>query len=152
MVRISFVFACVLCVVFAVCVCDMLSFFMLPLTPSSSLLPLLSQLSHLLKHTTLTVIDHPSSNAIVCSIGYQCKPLQPTSYVSKLFMVSPTGVDECCSTGLSYVNPTYCKSKTMGVFSRMWFVDYSAKLCVSLHYMCLIVFCLKYSVLLLFYI
>ena len=117
---------------------------MLSLTPASSLLPPAPP--------TLTVIDHPSSNAIVCSIGYQCKPLQPTSYVSKLFMVSPTGVDECCSTGLSYVNPTYCKSKTMGVFSRMWFVDYSAKLCVSLHYMCLIVFCLKYSVLLLFYI
>jgi len=75
------------------------------------------------------VIDHNPSNALICSIGYTCQLLRPTAWVSKMYRVSPAGVEECCSEGLSYVNPSYCKAKTMGIVSRKWFVEYAEKLC-----------------------
>ena len=48
-----------------------------------------------------------------------------------MYHVSPAGVEKCCSEGLPYVNPSYCKAKTMGIVSRKWFVDYAKKKCVS---------------------
>mmetsp|Transcript_18714 Transcript_18714/g.40525 ORF Transcript_18714/g.40525 Transcript_18714/m.40525 type:complete len:704 (-) Transcript_18714:151-2262(-) len=77
------------------------------------------------------VIDHNPQNTIVCSIGYTCQLLQSSSYIAKLYPVSPAGVQECCEDAAlgSSVNPDYCRSKTMGVVSNLWFVDYGAKLC-----------------------
>ena len=80
------------------------------------------------------VINNNPLNAMIYSIGHSYWLLQSSSYISKLYPVSPMGVQECCqdaSLGSSF-NANYCKSKTMGVVSGLWFVDYSAKLCVSL--------------------
>ncbi len=77
------------------------------------------------------VIDHDPSNAIICSIGYMCNLLLPTAWMSKLYPVTPAGVDECCAEGLPYVNPSYCRAKTMGIVSRKWFADYVEGICVG---------------------
>lgn len=78
------------------------------------------------------LIDHDPSNAMICSIGYTCRLIPSASYIAKLYHVSPAGVGECCSEGLSlekHVNPSYCKARTMGVVSRKWFVNYAERLC-----------------------
>mmetsp|Transcript_28994 Transcript_28994/g.53002 ORF Transcript_28994/g.53002 Transcript_28994/m.53002 type:complete len:675 (-) Transcript_28994:143-2167(-) len=75
------------------------------------------------------VIDHDPTNAIICSIGYDCHLIGLNAWVPKLYPVSPAGVEECCSEGLPHVNPSYCRAKTMGIVSRKWFVDYDEGLC-----------------------
>jgi len=75
------------------------------------------------------VIDYDPSHAIICSIGYTCDLLSPKSWVSKLYPVSPSGVEECCRVDLSHVNPSYCRAKTMGIVSRKWFVNYAEGVC-----------------------
>jgi len=77
------------------------------------------------------VLDHNPGFTNVCGIGYTCQLLNSSSDISKLYHVSPAGVADCCqdpALGRSN-NPQYCKSATMGVVTRMWFVDYSNLLC-----------------------
>ena len=61
-------------------------------------------------------------------MGYKCALLSSSSWVAKLYDVSPSGVDACCDT-LTGVNPTYCRAKTMAVPSGMWYVSYADEKC-----------------------